>query len=210
MPKDINQTLHELIRPLPKAKYEVSVGVGSLQRTLEAFDRDYGLELNPDFQRGHVWTQTQQTRYVESLLRGAIATTGLTIQFNHPAWDSIDVQSDDPAMPHRLQCVDGLQRLTAVLAFMNRQIKAFGMTVDDLVGTDFDVGRMNYRIFIAVHAFTTRKELLRYYLDINDGGTPHTQAEIDRVKQLLQDCESKSLENEPSSRNNWSAPAPRF
>ena len=41
----------------------------------EYIDREIaeGLVLNPDFQRGHVWTEEQQTAYIEYLLMGGMS-----------------------------------------------------------------------------------------------------------------------------------------
>jgi hypothetical protein len=30
--------------------------------------------------------------------------------------------------------------------------------------------------------------LMQYYVDLNSGGTVHSQSEIDRVKQLIENC----------------------
>lgn len=37
----------------PDGNYEVDIPLDHLNRYLAGLDRDYGLELNPDFQRGH-------------------------------------------------------------------------------------------------------------------------------------------------------------
>ena len=36
-------------------------------------ETEAGLVLNPDFQRGHVWTEEQQTAYIEYLLMGGMS-----------------------------------------------------------------------------------------------------------------------------------------
>ena len=50
--------------------YAVDYPIDRLISFLEDEIRDYGLQLNPEFQRGHVWTRKQQIAYVEFLLRG--------------------------------------------------------------------------------------------------------------------------------------------
>lgn len=42
----------------------------SLEQQLVIYEREVGLDLDPDFQRGHVWSQQQQIKYVEYVLRG--------------------------------------------------------------------------------------------------------------------------------------------
>jgi hypothetical protein len=69
--------------------------------------------MNPDFQRGHVWTEEQQIAYVEYLLKGGMS--GRTFYFNKPSWKNKDTINgyDD------FVCVDGLQRTTAIEKFLN-------------------------------------------------------------------------------------------
>lgn len=47
-------------------------------------------ELNPDFQRGHVWTDSQRTAYAEAFIRKA---TG-RILFNCPGWSKAYLEGD--------------------------------------------------------------------------------------------------------------------
>ncbi len=49
----------------------------------------------------------------------------------------------------------------------------------------YAVNRPSYRLQFAIHNFANRADLLRYYLAINSGGTPHSTSEIERVKGLL-------------------------
>ena len=168
-----------LVRPMPKAKYEVDNSWSRIEKTLELIQKDYGLNLEPDFQRGHVWTEDQQVRFVEAAIRGAITSAGLLIQFNCPIYAGKNTGD----LPDEMQCVDGLQRLTSLRKFIAGDIKPFGLHVDDLEGTEFDPRRYYYKM--AVHAFQTKAELLQYYLDLNAGGTPHSAEEIDRVRGLL-------------------------
>lgn len=43
--------------------YHVDIPVSGLDKTINNYKKDYGLELNPDFQRGYVWTKKQQVKY---------------------------------------------------------------------------------------------------------------------------------------------------
>ena len=39
-----------------KANYKVDVGFKYFSKTINQYIEEYGLILNPEFQRGHVWT----------------------------------------------------------------------------------------------------------------------------------------------------------
>lgn len=179
MPKSKDELL-AIIRPLPQARYEVDTHWGMLDKTLADMTHDYGLELNPDYQRGHVWTSAQQQAYVEGVLRGAISTAGLTVQFNCPNFESRLLASDRD-LPDGFQVMDGLQRLTAVREFMMGNVHPFGLTLDDLAGTSFTPKGMTYRLRFAVFCFQYKIDVLEHYLALNCGGTPHSDDEIARI-----------------------------
>lgn len=170
-----------VIKPLNTAKWQSDYRWNTLSERLLAMGNDYGgLELNPDFQRGHVWSPEQQLGFIQNCLRGVVSSNGYLIQFNCASW------ADDPAssdLPAGLQCLDGLQRFTAITEYMAGNVKPFGFTAEELVGTRFCPKKMHMKL--AVHDFTRRADLLHHYLSLNTGGTPHSADEIERVRELL-------------------------
>lgn len=147
--------------------YKIDQPVKSLEEFLDGYFKQ-GLDMNPDFQRGHVWTEDQQIAYVEFLLRGG--KSGRDIYFNHPGWMR-NWKGD-------FVLVDGLQRITAFLRFLRNEIKAFGYLRKEFED-DLNFADPTFRVHI--NTLQTRAEVLRWYLEMNSGGTPHSQAEIDRV-----------------------------
>lgn len=180
-----NEELEKIIRPMPKALWECDYPIHFVQDGLDAFAADYGgLNLTPDFQRGHVWTREQQIRFMEALIRNNLPSSSLLIQFNAPHFNEFSQYQGN--LPMELQCIDGLQRITAIRQFLNNEFAVFGsLRRSDLDGTSYGMGKVNYRVRIAIHAFQTRQEVLQFYLDLNSGGTPHSPEEIERVRQLL-------------------------
>jgi len=184
---DLEQQLADIIKPLRTAKWSADYRWDTLERSVTKLGNDYGsLELNPDFQRGHVWTQSQQVYFIENCLRGVVAASGYLLQFNCADFSDEGADSD---LPSGLQCVDGLQRYTAVTEFVKGNIKPFGLAADELAGTCFSPKRMYMKI--AIHDFTRRADLLEHYLALNAGGTPHSAEEIERVRGLLAEAKSR-------------------
>lgn len=178
--------LDELIKPLSTAKYECDIDFRHIKSALTRYEQDFGgLELNPDFQRGHVWNPDQQKHYLENVFRGVVSTSGIVVQFNCPNWDDVDYSGD---LPKGFQCIDGLQRLTAVMDFLDGKVKPFGLLPSDLNVSRYSLKGCSYRFRLAVHTFSSRSELLQHYLDLNTGGTPHSKEEIERVNKLLEAC----------------------
>ncbi len=159
------------------ANYHVDVAWSYLDRTLEDWKKDYGLELEPDFQRAHVWDKKKQSAYVEFVLRGGKSSKEL--YFNSPAFGR---QDKKPTLPDTIVLVDGLQRLTAVRGFMNNKVKAFGLYLKDFKGEPHHI---QHRFSINVNDLGTRAEVLQWYIDLNAGGVAHTDEEIEKVRALL-------------------------
>lgn len=178
---EFEQHLLSIIKPLHAAKWHADYRWDSLEKSLANLGNDYGgLELDPDFQRGHVWTPSQQTHFIENCMRGVVTSSGFLIQFNCADWGDEDAQTD---LPKGLQCVDGLQRYTAVTEFVKGNVKPFGYSAQELLGTQFSPKRIYMKV--AIHAYTKRADLLAHYLALNAGGTPHSAEEIERVRGLL-------------------------
>lgn len=178
-----NAFLRRLINPLPDPAYATDAHFMNLEGMLESYRRDWGLNLAPDFQRGHVWTKAQRVAYVEGILRGTVGESQRIIQFNAPHWEDTDYAGE---LPREIQIVDGLQRLTTVRQYLAGELKIFGgLTVGDFDGSSYSARMGIYRFRVNIHTFATRQALLRYYLEINSGGTPHSKAEIKRVQALL-------------------------
>ena len=63
--------------------YQVNVPLSHIKSAIDDYIND-GLQMNPDFQRGHIWTREQQIAFVEFLLRGGKSSK--IIYFNCPWW----------------------------------------------------------------------------------------------------------------------------
>jgi len=99
------------IKQVPISNYQINVPWGSLEQWLNEQMGYTKVELEPDFQRHHVWTIEQRQTYMESMLSGV--ETGQDIYWNQPRW---------PLGTEPLVLVDGLQRLTTVRMFMRDEV----------------------------------------------------------------------------------------
>lgn len=198
-----NRDLYRVIRPLRHASYKVDVPLARIEGMLEEYAKDAKtmggtLEINPDFQRGHVWTRDKQEAYIENLFRGLAPAT---LRFNCAGWQGLKKTGD--LNPGDIVCIDGLQRLTAVREFMAGNITVFGgKTAQDLKGSSFDPSRStSWRISVEMFEIPTRAELLQFYLDINRGGVVHAPEELERVEGLLQAAKTPARKATPKPRS---------
>lgn len=163
------------------APYVIDVPWGYLENQLKQFeecgaDGTGSLQIEPDFQRDHVWNVRQKVAYVEYILRGGHAAK--EIYFNHPGWQR-NWEGD-------FVLVDGLQRLTSVRDFLANKIPAFGCfykNYEDNIRMSHGALGAGFKFYI--NTLQTRKEVLQWYLDLNAGGVVHTDEELSKVANLL-------------------------
>ena len=175
--------MYESFQDIPKfttdGNYRVDVPWDHLEMWIARQDNKgddlAGLDMDPDYQREHVWTEEQQIAYVEFCLRGGRGSS--EIRWNCSTWMK--------SFTTPVELVDGKQRLEAVRKFLRDELPAFGKTGAQYSGV-LDMLRGCSFSFI-VNDLQTRAEVLQWYLDINTGGTPHTDDEIARVRALLED-----------------------
>lgn len=156
--------------------YEVDIHIRYLEKALKSYEEDYNLEMNPDFQRGNVWTEEQQIAFIEFFFRGG--KSARVIYFNIGEW-SFDKNTDIPQMV----CVDGLQRITAMLRFLHNEIPLFGhyfSEYEDRICNDntfkFNINNLAYK-----------KDVIKWYIEMNSGGTVHSKEELERVSRLIKE-----------------------
>lgn len=150
--------------------YAVDVGWNYLRSHLESHG---DVDLDPDFQRGHVWTLDKQIAFVEFVLRGGDSARNL--YFNCPNFQMGGTK--------HYVLVDGKQRLTAALAFLDDKVPVFGGHYYSEFEDRPDIMTVRFRWH--VNNLKTRAEVLQWYLDLNTGGVVHTDEEIAKVQRML-------------------------
>lgn len=145
---------------------------------------DRGWDLNPDYQRGHVWTPSHSERFMGHFLEG-----NMVPPFYVQRWDS-----EKNAPPHlkadywdHAEVVDGQQRIRAITAWLDGSILAELSDGRRIAYRDFDeVERRCLPVFSIYFFDISRAERLKFYLKLNRAGVYHTDAEIDKVRKLLE------------------------
>ena len=170
------------IKDIPKftswGTYSVDIGWDFLEEQIDSYVKESNLQLEPDFQRGHVWTTEQQVKYVEFCLKGGKSSRNLL--FNNPNWshDKSETYND-------FVLVDGLQRLTAVLKFLRNELVVFNNNYFKDFTDKPRVTLRGQRFHIYINDLSSKKEVLQWYLDLNSGGVIHSEEELNKVKSML-------------------------
>jgi len=134
----------------------------------------------PDYQRGHVWTDEQTGQFV-----------GFMLEWGNPPPVFVQRWEDTTRLD---EVIDGKQRLTAVARFVTWEIPAIFSDGTKAYLYEFSaedqrtlIGPGGPTLTIQYVGYRTRAEVLRFYVSLNTGGTPHAREEIERVRGLLAD-----------------------
>ena len=165
-----------------RANYHIDVGLKYFDQTIQDYIDEQGLILNPPFQRGHVWTEVQQEAYMIYLLRGG--AYGKDLYFNCPSWHGRARTDYDEFV-----CVDGLQRITAIRKFAQNKLKVFGCYYNEF---EDQPRHITTRLSIHINDLQYERDVLQWYVEMNEGGTPHAQEEIDKVKQMIEEIDKRT------------------
>lgn len=192
---EFDDTSPEIARPWNPEQIRVITKQFSLRNVLDMIE-DESLELAPDFQRGRVWSLSQKSQLIESVL----------LQIPLPAFyfaEDID---------GFMRVVDGLQRLSTIQEFVRDgkesgfALKGLEYLQDEAEGKRFEAlpapwKRRLYNTQIVTHVIdpTTPTDVMYdIFKRINTGGTPLNAQEIrhcmskDRSRAILRDMTSTS------------------
>lgn len=135
-----------------------------------------GVDFNPSYQRGLVWTPEQKVALISTIFnKGSIGS----LSFN---------QRDYSTAGPIYEVVDGKQRLTTLLEFSQNQFPFKGKLFCELSPKDryhFE----NHNIMVYDLERGTEREILQLFLLVNRRGTPVDVKHIEMVEKKLSDLE---------------------
>lgn len=166
----------EEIDKLEVLQEDVDIRFSYSQRQLESLlhilYRDIGLDLDPDYQRGNVWTLAQKVALIDSIFKN-IDIGKFTIIRRR--WkDDID---------YLYEILDGKQRTIAISEFFEGRFTYQGMRYQDLHPSDQNHFK-NYAISYAEINPLTNEQKYRYFLKLNTSGQPHEEEHLNKVKEM--------------------------
>ena len=157
---------------VPFCKYRVDVPLKSIPHNIE----NYGIDMNPDYQRNYIWTQEQKEKFVGSLIENPDLIPHFYFNIKDYIMDSCEV-------------VDGKQRLSAIVDWLKGDIIALCPCGISLYRKDLDkVSETLIRVSITTSwkfVKLNKIEVMEFYLRLNSGGTIHSEEDLQRVKDLI-------------------------
>lgn len=136
----------------------------------------FGVDFNPDYQRGSVWDEEDREKLLDSIFAGR--EIGCFVFKRLPFTET----SKDGSY---YEIVDGKQRMLTLLAFYENRFPYKGVFYNDLSFLDKN-WFMDASISIAeLDQNTTRAEVLEVFLTLNEGGKPVAKEVLDHARELL-------------------------
>ena len=175
------------IPKFPHPNYTVNIEFEYIEEWLAEHNKDIiKLDLDPEFQRGYVWTEEQKVQYMEYVLKGGFS--GRDIYFNCPTWHNLTSAKGFNV----LTIIDGKQRLNAVLSFLHNEIKVYGEYYKDWISFgqiygDKRTDKLGHdaNFIVHIHNIPNEIEVVKWYLGMNTGGSIHTKQDINIAKEYL-------------------------
>ncbi len=130
-----------------------------------------GIDDNPDYQRGYVWTYEDKQRLLESLFEGR--DIGRFIFVKRP-------------YPRRDELLDGKQRMSTLMAFYLGELDYKGLYWDELSARDRDriESRSVQYAELDGESFTPA-DVLDIFLEVNAAGVPQSEEHLASVRAKL-------------------------
>ncbi len=139
-----------------------------------------GLDLDPPYQRGHVWSPEQASAFVGYLLKGGKCPLIWVNRYEDERTGGKDY------LYRPASVIDGKQRITALIRWVQDEIAA------NLYGRDIwyhelsVIDRRGLPFLDVIYVNMTERDQMRLYLNLN-GGIAHTAEELERVRTLVND-----------------------
>lgn len=143
----------------------------------------YGIDLEPEYQRGNVWTLEQKQSLIDSIFHNV--DIGKFCIIKRP-WGPDGMK---PLTPKLYEMLDGKQRLTAIVEFFTGRFSYKGKYYNDLKPHD----KQHFKYYSLSYAETdplTDEQKYRYFLKLNTTGTPVDPAHMDKVRKMLEEIEN--------------------
>lgn len=184
------------LNAIPQFITDGHYGVDVSWRFLEKWLAGHEYDVDPPYQRSHVWTRRQASRYVEYCLQGGRYSRELRWNSrgynttSQKKWQHLPV---DKLASTTLELVDGKQRLKAVRSFLADELEVF----NGILCSDFDGFEMALKLHLSfrmtVNSLDFKADVLQWYLDLNSGGTVHTDEELSKVREMLQALKTEGV-----------------
>lgn len=143
----------------------------------------FGIDLNPEYQRGDVWTEEQKVKLIDSIYRDINIGSIVLVE---KKW----FNNNHEVTSEMYEILDGKQRLTAIIDYFSSKFKYRGKyfyELSDCNRSEFG----NQQILVGTLRLNkkddeyNRKKVIEQFIRLNEGGTSMDKAIIEKAKEMI-------------------------
>lgn len=139
----------------------------------------FGIDMNPDYQRGYVWEQEDKELLIDSIFNNIDIGKFVLIHLSNSEWRQ---------RGYSYEILDGKQRLNTIIEFYENRIQYKGKFFNELSLKDQRTFT-NHTVAVANVDESDKKTILKYFLMLNRTGKSMDKTQLDKVEKML--CEIK-------------------
>lgn len=150
-------------------------------RSLLVFAHEFGVNVNPEYQRDYVWEEQDKLNLIESIFNHIEIGKFAFIENSSKTWTQTGFS---------YEVVDGKQRLQTIVDFYEGKLKYKGLSFRDLSVEDRN-HFISYPVSIATLDEMTKEEVYRYFLYMNKHGKVMSEEHLQKIEAELKKLTKK-------------------
>ena len=135
----------------------------------------FGIDFNPEYQRGYVWEQKDKELLIDSIFNNIDIGKFVLIRLRDDEWRSRGLS---------YEILDGKQRLSTIIEFFENRFSYKGKYYNDLGGMD-KIAFKHHTISVGEIDNTDKKAVLQYFLMLNRTGKSMDEEHLKDVEVVL-------------------------
>lgn len=135
----------------------------------------FGVDFNPDYQRGYVWNQEDKELLIDSVFKNIDIGKFVFVRLSDTEWSKRNFG---------YEILDGKQRLSTLIEFYENKITYKEKYFNDLSDRDKWIFK-NHNVSVAEVNETDKKTILKYFLMLNRAGKTMDKEHLKAVEDML-------------------------
>ena len=144
-------------------------------KSLLYYNYSFGIDFNPEYQRGYVWDQKDKELLIDSVFKNIDIGKFVLIHLSDKEWFNREFS---------YEILDGKQRLSTLIEFYENRFAYNGKFYNDLSAKDKRVFENHIVSFAEVQEMD-KQMVLRYFLMLNRTGKSMDKKHLEKVEKML-------------------------
>lgn len=136
----------------------------------------FGIDMNPDYQRGYVWGQEDKELIIDSIFNNIDIGKFVLIHLSNDEWSE---------RGYSYEILDGKQRLNTIVEFYENRLQYNGKYFNELSRKDQRLFT-NHTVAVANVDECDKKTILKYFLMLNRTGKSMSNEHLEKIEQMLE------------------------